>query len=196
MITTKLESMLFGGWARVQTPLQIEPGVFKPLDTASLLISEQEITIGLRLYKDNPNVPFTSPRIFEQIHSGKSVVRELTLAELDEKARSDVANFLQTNFKYTAFVRYVYVWRESFGMDVGLFRRAVLGTEKLGQSFAGMLGSRNGSALIKSGQKWEILNESKLYPEIKKMPMTGIENIRAVARARKQKETHDSTLTG
>jgi hypothetical protein len=55
-----------------------------------------------------------------------------------------------------------------------------------------MLGSRNGSALIKSGQKWEILNESKLYPEIKKMPMAGIENIRAVARARKQKDNPDS----
>jgi hypothetical protein len=59
-----------------------------------------------------------------------------------------------------------------------------------------MLGSRNGSALIKSGQKWEILNESKLYPEIKKMPKAGIENIRAVARARKQKKNHTSTLTG
>ena len=195
MITTKLESMLFGGWARVQTPLQIELGVFKPLDTASLLISEQEITIGLRLYQDKPHVPFTVPSIFEQIHAGKSVVRELTMADLDEKARADVAYFLQTNFKYTAFVRYVHVWRESFGMDVGLFRRAVLGTAKLGQSFAGMLGSRNGSALIKSGQKWEILNESKLYPEIKKMPMAGIENIRAVARTRKQKESHNLALT-
>jgi hypothetical protein len=123
------------------------------------------------------------------------IIRELTLAELDEKARGEVAYFLQTNFKYTAFVRYVQVWRESFGLKVGLFRRAVLGTETLGRSFAGMLGSRNGSALIKVGQKWEILNERKLYPEIKKMPKAGIENIRAVARARKQKETHASTFT-
>jgi len=100
---------------RVQTPLQIEPGVSKPLDTASLLISEQEITIGLRLYRNNPTAPVTYPNTFEEKHDGKSVVRELTLAELDEKARSEVANFLQTNFKYTAFVRYVHVWRESFG---------------------------------------------------------------------------------
>jgi hypothetical protein len=107
-----------------------------------------------------------------------------------------VADFLQTNFKYLAFVRYVQVWRESFGMKVGLFRRAVLGTETLGRSFAGMLGSRNGSALIRVGQKWEILNERKLYPEIKKMPKVGIENIRAVARARKQRETQAATLTG
>ena len=194
MITTKLESTLFGGWARVQTPLRIEPGVFKPLDTASLLISEQEITIGLRLYQDNPSVPFTYSSAFEQMHGSKSV-RELTLTELDEKAWADVGYFLQNNFKYTAFVRYVQTWRESFGLKVGLFRRAVLGTEKLGRSFAGMLGSQNGTALIKSGQKWEILNENKLYPEIKKMPMAGIENIRAVARARKQKETHNATLT-
>lgn len=117
------------------------------------------------------------------------------MADLDEKARADVAYFLQNNFKYMAFVRYVQTWRESFGLKVGLFRRAVLGTEKLGRSFAGMLGSRNGSALIKSGQKWEILNENKLYPEIKKMPMAGIENIRAVARARKQKETYNATFT-
>ena len=194
MITTKLESTLFGGWARVQTPLRIEPGVFKPLGTASLLISEQEITIGLRLYQDNPSVPFTYSSAFEQMHGSKSV-RELTLTELDEKAWADVGYFLQNNFKYTAFVRYVQTWRESFGLKVGLFRRAVLGTEKLGRSFAGMLGSQNGTALIKSGQKWEILNENKLYPEIKKMPMAGIENIRAVARARKQKETHNATLT-
>jgi hypothetical protein len=128
------------------------------------------------------------------MHGSKSV-RELTLTELDEKAWADVGYFLQNNFKYTAFVRYVQTWRESFGLKVGLFRRAVLGTEKLGRSFAGMLGSQNGTALIKSGQKWEILNENKLYPEIKKMPMAGIENIRAVARARKQKETHNATLT-
>jgi hypothetical protein len=140
-------------------------------------------------------VPVTYSYKYEQDGEGKLVVRELTQAELDERTSADVAGFLQTNFKQTAFVRYVHAWRESFGLDVGLFRRAVLGTEKLGQSFAGMLGSRNGSALIKSGQKWEILNASKLYPEIKKMPTMGIENIRAVARARKQKLNHCSTMT-
>jgi len=196
MTTTKLELTLFGGWARVRTPLQIEPGVFKPLDTASLSISEREITIGLRLYLGNPLLPCTAPSPIAALQSRQVMVRELTLAELDEKARGRVADFLQTNFKYLAFVRYVQVWRESFGLKVGLFRRAVLGTETLGRSFAGMLGSRNGSALTKVGQKWEILNERKLYPEIKKMPMAGIENIRAVARARKQKETQATILTG
>jgi hypothetical protein len=170
--------------------------VFKPSDTASLLISEQEIKIGLRLYLGNPQLPCTSPSLFEALPGRQTVVRELTLAELDEQAQGRVADFLQTNFKYTAFVRYVQVWRESFGMKVGLFRRAVLGTETLGRSFAGMLGSRNGSALIRVGEKWEILNERKLYPEIKKMPKVGVENIRTVARARKHKENRAATLAG
>ena len=68
------------------------------------------------------------------------------MADLDKKARADVAYFLQTNFKYTAFVEYVQAWRESFDLDAWLIRLAVRKTEKLEPSFTWMVGSRNGSS--------------------------------------------------
>ena len=157
----------------------------------SLSISTQILSLRLRLYKSNPTRPLLYHHTIEQDNNGRRVFRELTtLDEVDEKAQEIVSSFLRENLKHMAFVRYVEAWLESLGMDIEIFKRAISGTEQFGRSFAGMLGSMNGFALTKSGQKWEILDESKLYPEVKKMPKEGIENIRAIARERKKRITN------
>lgn len=187
MTISEQESMLFGGWAKVQTPLQIEIGVFKPSGTASLSILKQKATLQLRLYRSDPSQPIIYERVIEHDEDGKSYFRDCSLDEIDDTARKMTAVFLLEQFKHLAFVRYVEIWSESLGMDVDHFKRAISGTEKAVKSFAGILGSQNGKTLQKSGQKWELVSMEKLYPEIRKLSVEIIENVRVKVRERKKK---------
>lgn len=179
------ELMLFGGLAKMQIPPPIETGVSKLSGTASLSISNYKLTV--RLYFEDQFIPNGNSSIFEKDDKGNEIIRELTLAEFEKESQIRVANLLQINFTHLAFIRYIEAWQENFGLDVNIFKKAVLGTKKCGFVFSGMVGGMNGRAIKKINGKWEIIDETRLYPEIKRMPKEVIENIRIVARKRNKK---------
>jgi hypothetical protein len=161
--------------------------VSKLSDTASLSISKQETLLQLRLYRSDPTQPIIYERVIEHDEDGKSYFRDCSLEEIDNTAQTITAGFLQDEFKHLAFVRYVEIWGESLGIDSNKFRRALNATEKLVQSFAGMLGSLNRIAFQKLNQKWKLVDKSKLYPEIRKLSLESINSVRTLVLERKRK---------
>lgn len=174
MIITKPESTLFGGWAKAHTPLKIEFGVSKISDIASVSISKAVQKIRFRLYKNDPKRPKVQVERLEVDDNGKNYYVRLPSSEIEAKAMSNVRDLLIDNFKHAALVRYTEIWAESLGIESRIFIRGVQGTEKLKQSFGGMLGVQNGKGLIKKEGKWQVKDIEKLYPEIKRLPYEGI----------------------
>lgn len=188
MTTTEQELTLFGGWAKVQTPLKIEIGVCKHLDIASLSILKQKPTLQIRLYiNDSAHHVVSEYTLEKEVEDGELYYQHRSTEEIEKISRKNTSELLQDDFKHLAFVRYVELWSESLGMDVKNFKRAVNGTEKVVKSFAGILGSQNGKTFQKSGQKWELVSIENLYPKIKKLSVGIIENIRTAVRERKRR---------
>ena len=189
MITTEQESTLFGGWAKVQTPLKIEIGAYRHLGTASLSISKQKPTLQIRLYINDSVRHVVNEYTLEKDEDddGELYYQRRPEEEIEKISRKNISELLRDDFKHLAFVRYVELWSESYGMDVKNFKRAVNGTEQVVKSFAGILGSQNGKTFQKSGQKWELISIENLYPKIRKLSVEIIENIRRAVHERKRK---------
>jgi len=186
MTITKQASTLFGGWAEVQTLPSIGIGVSKPSDTALLSISKKKWTLSIDLYlRDSERSLSTRYRSDGYYNEFDWDVESEDFARWDEKQAEKIKDFLQRNFQRTAFVRYVEAWIT--GLNPEGFQRGVLGTQKMVNSFSGMMGACNNHALGKSGSKWIIVDETKLYPKIRRMPPEGIKRIRVLARERIQK---------
>lgn len=66
----------------------------------------------------------------------------MTEAELDLWSRAAIMAGVLYDFKHRAFVRYAETWGESAALSLASMRRGLAGTERLGRSLKGMVGTQ------------------------------------------------------
>ena len=190
MITIMRELTLFGGWAKMLTPKEIEIGVSKHLDTVSVSSSEIQLKtqLQMRFYIKDAKKPQETSFVYENDINGELVYRVLGKEEISNLSELNISHFLQDKFKKLAFVRYVEIWGERWGVRQDLLLRAIDGTEKMRLAFSGILGNLNSKNKIrKEKDGWKLIDDiNDLYPYTKKLPEAGIKRARQVAYEHKQ----------
>jgi hypothetical protein len=170
MIMDEQVLTLFGGWASVQTHLPIDPGLSVRLGVPipSTITSQQDEDV----------------LIYTKGWDG------VTIFLLGNDV-NPFSHFID-RWRRIALVRFFELWMHGSIKDM---MRGLKGTARLNRSFGSLIGVHNagihnkyiGKVSIQKNGQWVLTGKSVLYPEIRRLPVVGVENARFFARMLRDK---------
>jgi hypothetical protein len=190
MTMQEQELMLFGGWAKALIPPPIDSGVdapsvtfsvslytdTTPMEDPSFNIDQQDVVCLLNEYSYTPRVELS--RFFFDVGNQQFIW-------VDESV-DDSLSLVVHWWVNMAFLRFFEIWKKG---TADVFIRGLSGTSRLRRSFAGKVGTqsigkKNQLAPIArlDNKVWALNNLPALYPFMRRLPPSGIQSARNLAR--------------